>query len=489
MRLGGWWGSLRSTHPTATPGLRKDYIVSTPILEPLSTRGGISGRTYAFLIAFISAVGGFLFGYDLAIMCGACVYIRDFFELNSAWFGFTGASAGLGCMMGPFCGAWLCDRFGRRTTLIAACLLLGVGSILTAIPNDLTTFIVFRIVGGIGVGLCSIASPMYTNEIAPARWRGGLGFMYQLAIVVGSILAVAVSWLLARELSPETSWRWMFASEMVFVLIFAVLLFLVPESPRWLAERGRVDEAEAIFTRIDGPEFAHVELAQIGKSLTAESGTFGELFSSPGMRKALFIGVCLALFNNCTGWSAMAGYLTVLFEHGGMERTNAIFQNLICWSFMGVMTLIACGLVDRLGRRPLWIVSSIVMIGADTFMGVLFHWDIVGWPVMAAVFLCAIPHSFALGPLPWLMMSEIFPTRIRARAVAITTTVIWTVGFLVGALFPVLCDISESLIGTIAGAFWLFSAVCVLALLFGITLLPETKGRTLEEIADSWDRS
>ena len=447
----------------------------------------VSGRLYAFLVAFVAAVGGFLFGYDLAIMGGANVYLKEQFHLSEWMFGFTTASATIGCILGPFLGAWLCDRFGRRTTLIAACLLLGIGSILTAVPNDMITFNVFRIVGGVGVGLCSIASPMYTNELAPARWRGGLGFMYQLAIVVGSVMAAAVAWWLAKWLPDTVAWRWMFGSEVVFVAVFGVLLCLLPESPRWLAECGRTDEAKAIFTRIDGPAFAEVEMAQINKSLAAEAGSFSELFA-PGLRLALVVGLCLALFNNYTGWSAMAGYLTRIFEIGGLARTDAIFQFMLAYGFMGVMTLVACGLVDRFGRRPLWVISSAIMVGANLFMGLVFHWNITGYSVLVGVCLCAIPHSFALGPLPWLMMSEIFPTRIRARAVAVTTTFIWVVGFLASYFFPIIANFSERMIGSIAGVFWLSSAVCVVALVFGLTLLPETKGRTLEEIADSWTK-
>lgn len=445
----------------------------------------ISGKLYVFLVAFVAAVGGFLFGYDLAIMGGANVYLKEQFQMSDMLFGFTTASAGIGCILGPFLGAWFCDQLGRRNTLIAACLLLAVGSIFTAIPNDLITFNVFRIVGGLGVGLCSIASPMYTNELAPARWRGGLGFMYQLAIVVGSVAAALAAWLLAQWFPASLSWRWMFGSEVIFVAIFAVLLFLVPESPRWLAQRGKLAAAEAIFTRIDGPEFARIEMAQVNQALAAESGSLAELFG-PGLRVALVVGLCLALFNNYTGWSAMAGYLTHVFEVGGLGRTDAIFQFLLAYGFMGLMTLVACGLVDRAGRRPLWLISSVIMIGANTFMGLVFHLGITGWPVLLAVFLCAIPHSFALGPLPWLMMSEIFPTRIRARAVAITTTFIWLVGFLACYFFPIIAGFSQRMIGSIAGVFWLSAAVCVLALIFGLTLMPETKGKTLEEIADSW---
>ena len=447
-----------------------------------------TGRLYAFLIAFVSAVGGFLFGYDLAIIGGANVYLKDQFHLSKFLFGFTTASAGLGCIIGPFFGAWFCDRIGRRNTLIVACVLLAIGSLFTAIPNDMITFNVFRIVGGIGVGLCSIASPMYTNEIAPARWRGGLGFMYQLAIVVGSVLAAAAAWLLAEWLPSSVSWRWMFASELIFVAIFAVLLFLVPESPRWLAERGRDAEAQRVFTRIDGPDFAAAEMAEIRESLAAEAGSFRELFA-PGLRKALFVGLCLAFFNNYTGWSAMGAYLAHLAEVRGFSRTESLLQYVLAYGFMGIMTLVACGLVDRLGRRPLWLVSSVVMIVANLLLGLVFHLDVSGPFFLAAVCLCAIPHSFALGPLPWLMMSEIFPTRIRARAEAITTTFIWVVGFTASSVFPLLMGWSEQILGSIAGAFWISAATCVLALLFGWTLLPETKGRTLEEIAESWRRN
>ncbi len=447
--------------------------------------GGVQGKLYAFLIAFISAVGGFLFGYDLAIIGGANVFLKEQFHLSDKMFGFTSASAGLGCVIGPLLGAWLCDRLGRRNTLLAACFLLAVGSIFTAVPSEMITFNVFRIVGGIGVGLCSIASPVYTNEIAPARWRGGLGLMYQLAIVVGSILAACVAWLLARWLSAGISWRWMFGSELVFVVVFAFLLLMVPESPRWLAERGYLKKAWAVFARIDGPEFADSELAEIQESLSAESGTLKELFA-PGLRMALVVGLGLALFNNSTGWTGMCSYLAYLFEAAGFRRSDAIFQFLLAYGFMGLMTLAACFLVDRAGRRPLWLVSSLVMVAANVLMGLVFHLQITGPLVLATVFLCAIPHSFALGSLPWLMMSEIFPTRIRARAVAITTTFIWAVCFLAQYLFPVIAGLSKRIVGSIGGAFWLSAAICVLAFLFGLWLLPETKGRTLEQIAESW---
>jgi MFS transporter, SP family, arabinose:H+ symporter len=454
----------------------------------------LSGAAYAFLIAFVSSVGGFLFGYDLAIINGANVFLKEQFKLSDALFGFTTASAGLGCVLGPFLGAWLCDRYGRRNTLLGACILLALGSVLTAVPNDWITFSAFRIVGGVGVGLCSIASPMYINEIAPARWRGGLGLMYQLAIVVGCLAAAYVAWLFTRWFSPETGWRWMFASEAIFVVVFAVLLAFIPESPRWLMENKREDDARTVFTRIDGPQFAETEIVEIRRSLDAETGSFSELLQ-PGLRTALFVGLCLALFNNFTGWTAMGGYLAHLFESTGSSRETAMLCNLLSWAFMGAVTLLACFLVDRLGRRPLWLVSSAVMIVANVLIGLVFHYHLSSL-LVAAVFLCAIPHSLALGPLPWLMMSEIYPTRIRARAVGITTTFIWLVGFAAMWLFPLMCKWSQYLTstpghpsGSIIAAFLLLGGVCVLSLLFGWKLLPETKGRTLEEIARSWQET
>ena len=296
-------------------------------------------------------VGGFLFGYDLVIISGAQIYLREQFALSDAGFGFTTTSAMIGCIAGPFLGAWLCDRIGRKRTLIFSALLLGVSAILTALPKDIVTFNMFRIVGGLGVGLCSIASPIYIAEIAPARIRGRLGVMYQLAIAIGALISAIVAYFLAKHLPETVSWRWMFASEMVPVIGFVIFLLFVPRSPRWLAETNRFEEALRVLTKTDGPEYARKELEEIKQSITEETGTFSEIFK-PGIRTALLVGILLALFNNWTGWTAMGLYLPTLFQKGGFPETaDAIFQFVIVNVFMVALTSLAIYLVDRVGQK------------------------------------------------------------------------------------------------------------------------------------------
>ena len=450
--------------------------------------GAGGSRIYAFVVAFVASVGGFLFGYDLAIVCGANLYLKDVFDLTEVGFGFATGSATIGCIAGPFLGGWMCDALGRNRTMMVACGLLGIGSIFTAIPNDIVTFNIFRIVGGVGVGLCSVASPMYISEVAPPRMRGGLGVMYQLAIVVGSIAAPFISYVIIKTTPESVCWRWMFASELIPVIVFIGLLAVLPESPRWLAGRGRNEEALAILTRVDGPVSAKGEMDAIRISLQEVAGRWSELFA-PGMRYALLIGFLLAFFNNWTGWSVMSGYIPMLFEASGLDdRSQAFLQYAVTYGFMGVVTMIACWTVDRVGRRPLWLFASVLMAIVTALAGAVFHFHLSGGLVLVVIILCTVPHGIALGPLPWLMMSEIFPTRLRAKALSLTTAFLWLTIFSGAQLFPLLSQRSTETTGSVGGAFWLFTVVCIFAFFFGLWILPETKGRTLEEISASWKR-
>ena len=305
---------------------------------------------------------------------------------------------------------------------------------------------------------------------------------------MGSIAAPFVSFIIVKVASPETCWRWMFASELLPIAVFLVLIAFLPQSPRWLASRDRAAEALAVLTRVDGPEFARAEMALIQAGLEEEEGRFSDLFA-PGIRYAFLIGLLLAFFNNWTGWSVMGGYITMLIESSGLnDRALAILQYAVSYGFMGVVTLVACWIVDRAGRRPLWLGASALMCVITALTGAVFHFQLSGWIVLLVIILCTVPHGLALGPLPWLMMSELFPTRLRGRAVSLNTAFLWVTIYSGAQLFPIISDYSNRKIGSIGGTFWLLSAICVLAFLFGLFMLPETKGRTLEEIAASWKR-
>lgn len=441
---------------------------------------------YAFFIAFVASLGGFLFGYDLVIIAGAQIFIRDQFALTAREFGFATSSALLGCVAGPFLGARISDRFGRKASLFLAAFLFAVGAVGSALAPDIRIFNAFRILGGVGVGLASLASPMYIAEVAPAKSRGRLGLMYQLAVTVGCVMATVVSYVLARYAPPTIGWRWMFASVLVPVVIFSILLIPVPASPRWLAEKRRFPEALAVLTRIGGEEEGASELEEIKASMQEEVGSVRELLH-PGMRMALITGLLLAFLNNWTGWTAISFYLPTLFQQAGFTKaSDAIAQSIMVNGGTVLLTIVAVWAVDRLGRRPLWIGGSAAMCLCLIVAGTLFQLHATGGAIVLALFLCSVPHAVGLGPLPWLMMSELYPNRVRAKAVSITTTMVWLAGFSAPLVFPVMESASVRLLHTVAGVFWVYSIINVFSFLWGWKCLPETRGRTLEEIASSW---
>lgn len=471
------------------------------MVNPMSPSWGTPGQlhskgsdAYTFLVAVVAAIGGFLFGYDLVIISGANLLFEKQFNLTSAALGFATSSAILGCMVGPLIGGWVCDRIGRKNTLFITGFLFAIGSIGTAFPRTDTSthflidFSIFRIVGGVGVGLASLAVPMYLAEISPTRIRGRLMIMYQLAIVIGAAAATLVSYYLALTLDPTVSWRWMCASAVGPVVVFMALLFFVPKSPRWLMKVGREAEALRVLARINGEQAARVVLKEIGDSFKEESGGYGELFQ-PGVRKAFAVGVMLALFNNWTGWSSIAYYQPRVYQQAGIDVANpatAIRLSFFILMVHLLLTIVSIATIDKVGRRALWNISSAMMVVAMGVVGALFHFHISGHAVFFAMILVAIPHALGLGPLPWVMMSEIFPNRIRSKAVASTTLVLWIGSWAGAQSFPMMIALSEKHFGTAAAAFWVFSVISVLSLIFGLRVLIETKGRSLEEIARHW---
>ncbi|HLN27856.1 MAG TPA: sugar porter family MFS transporter [Gemmataceae bacterium] len=437
---------------------------------------------YAFRIAIAAAIGGFLFGYDISIISGALIFLKSEFALDQHQEGFAVSSAALGCIIGPLVAAALSDKIGRRGTLAVSALLLFLASLGTAIPKDMITFNAFRILGGIGVGLASIVTPMYIAEMAPARLRGRLVSVNQLAIVIGLFSAIVVSY----ALSFRGDWRWMFGSECLPALAWLGLLFALPESPRWLMEKGREAEALALLIKSEGPVKSHVALAEIKDSMREEVGNWSELFQ-PGTRTALLVAVMLAIFQQATGVSILLVYAPTIFKSAGFDLpSDAIAQAIPLGVWNIICTALAFWLVDRWGRRPLLLAGTAAMAVGLVVMGLCFHYQVTGYAVVVMMFLCVGAYVSSLAPLAWLIMSEIFPTRVRGRAMSIAGICLWIAFFVGSQVFPLLSHSFEREFGSPAGVFWLFSGVCLLALGFCWRLVPETKGRTLEEIAGAW---
>ena len=440
-------------------------------------------RTYVYMISAIAAMGGFLFGYDLDVIIGALIFLQKQFLLDPKQTGFAVSCASIGCIIGPLFGGPTADRLGRKNTLLVTALIFSVGTIGTVFPRTIAQFDFFRIVGGAGIGLASVTSPMYIAEIAPARLRGRLVTVNQLAIVVGALSSIIISYFL----SHTGNWRAMFAYELVPVLLFLVGLFFVPESPRWLLEKKRVEDARRVLEKIYlSASAVEQELEVMLQAGLEEVGTFAELLR-PGIRKALLIAAALAIFQQMTGASPLTFYLPIIFQQAGFKSaSDAIFQTVLLNVWDVFCTILAMWLVERLGRRPLLLIGITGMGCSLTLVGFFFARHATGEIVVAVMMLCIGFYIISLAPLAWLIMSEIFPTRLRGKAMAVASIFLWAATFAGAQILPVLSDFMQKHFSSIAGVFWTFAVVCIIALVFCWYMVPETKGRSLEEIGRSW---
>jgi sugar porter (SP) family MFS transporter len=436
-----------------------------------------------YLIAMVAAVGGFLFGFDLSIISGAKLFLEQEFALKPFGVGFAMASALLGCMAGPLLGGALSDRWGRKPTLIFAGLLFAVGSIGSALPHDILLFDLFRFLGGVGVGLASVVSPMFIAEVSPPRMRGALVTVNQLAIVIGLACAVVVSYYLCFG----GHWRWMLASNAAPVPIFIVGLLLVPESPRWLVQRDRPQEAASVLAWIDGRQHAESEMRDISASLQ-EQGGWSELLR-PGLRFAMLIACSLAVFQQITGASILTMYMPTVFQDAGYKQpSDAIFFNVVMSAWYILCTVAALLLVDRLGRKPLLMLGTLAMAAGMAILGLLFHRHAAGMYVVFTMALVMGAYMFSIAPLTWLIMSEIFPNRLRGKAMGVASVCVWTASSVATFCFPPMVDWFKTTLGTPAMAYWIYAVVSAAAFLFSLLVVPETKGRTLEELGASWTK-
>lgn len=437
---------------------------------------------FVYKATLVAAVGGLLFGYDTAVIAGAIGFLQIKFDLSPSMVGWVASCALIGCAVGAMSAGSLSDKFGRKKILILSAVLFAVSSSGIAVPAGLAWFVFFRIIGGLGIGIASLLAPMYITEIAPADKRGRLVSINQLGIVSGILLIYFVNAGIAglhdEAWNVETGWRWMFGSGIFPSALFLGLLFLVPESPRWLAKQGRFAEASEILTRINGTDKSRIELAGIQQELSIDSsGNLAEIFK-PKLRKALTIGIVLAMFSQITGINAIMYYAPEIFKSTGDGSDSALFQTVLVGIVNFLFTIVAIKYVDQAGRKKLLLAGSAGMAVCLAIIGGAFYLDLAkGYLVLISILAYIAFFALSLGPLTFVVIAEIFPNRVRGWAMSGSIFVLWISVFVVSQFFPVLLKSIGS-----AYTFWIFMLMSVFAFLFIWKAIPETKGKTLEEM-------
>ncbi|MEO5650395.1 MAG: sugar porter family MFS transporter [Ginsengibacter sp.] len=440
---------------------------------------------YVYQCTFVAAVGGLLFGYDTAVVAGAIGFIQQKYELSPAMTGWAASCALIGCMVGSMFAGAMSDRWGRKKVLLISGIAFALSSLGIMLPLDLSWYIIFRFIGGIGIGIASMLAPMYISELAPANIRGRLISIYQLGIVVGILLIyfvnAAIAGLHNEAWNVDYGWRWMFGSGIIPSIVFIVLLFLVPESPRWLAQKNRWREAEDILTKVNGEGTAKEEMENIREALGMQKVSFSKLLK-PGLRTALIIGVILSILSQITGINVIMYYAPEIFKSTGDGSASALLQTVLVGGINVLMTLVAIKYVDKLGRRKLLLIGAAGMGACLAMVGYAFYsGNVQGYWVLAGILLYISFFAISLGPLTFVVVAEIFPTHIRGRAMSVAIFFLWLSVYIVSQTFPMLLESIGS-----AYTFWIYMIMSFIAFLFVYKYIPETKGKTLEEIEKFW---
>lgn len=447
---------------------------------------------YLLLICMVSAMGGLLFGYDWVVIGGAKIFYEPFFALDgsAAMRGWAMSSALIGCLVGALLsGAWS-DRYGRKKLLVVASLLFAFSAFGTGAANHFFWFVVCRILGGLGIGIASNVSPIYIAEVAPAHVRGRFVSLNQLTIVLGILLAQIANWLIAGcfpsengQLSTEGvewAWRWMFWAQLIPSGLFFVCSLIIPESPRWLATTGHGKAAGKILSRIGGDEYALNTLQAMQSVNKVDQETnlgWNFLLRQTGLRRVLLIGVVLSVFQQWCGINVIFNYAHEIFSAAGYAVSDVLMNIMVTGVINVVFTFVAIRTVDRWGRRTLMFVGSAGLAIIYFLMGTGYYIGVSGLPMLLLVVLAIVCYAMSLAPVVWVVLSEIFPARIRGWAMAVSTFFLWTACFVLTYTFPLL----NEWIGA-AGTFWLYGLICVAGFFFIRARLPETKGKTLEEL-------
>jgi sugar porter (SP) family MFS transporter len=448
---------------------------------------------YVWVISTAAALGGLLFGYDWVVIGGAKPFYETYFRLNSQeLIGWANSCALIGCLIGSIVSGIVSDRFGRKKLLIVSALLFALSSVLTGWAWFFSSFITWRILGGVAIGIASNVSPTYIAEVSPAMWRGRLVSLNQLTIVIGILCAQIVNWLIAQQVPAGASaeqirtswngqfgWRWMFTAVAVPSLIFLFSSLFIPESPRWLVKNRKREQARATLVKIGDQRYADDALTEIEAALAAESKHSlrrNELLSPPVLR-ILGIGVFLAVLQQWSGINVIFNYAEEVYRNAGYGISGVMFNIVITGAINLVFTLVALGFVDRFGRRPLMLFGCAGIGISHLLIGLAYRARLGGLPLLIFTLAAIGCYAMSLAPVTWVLISEIFPNRIRGAAVSVAVSALWIASFILTFTFPVILQA----IG-FAATFWLYAAICFVGFIFVWRRVPETKGKTLEQI-------
>ncbi|AQT69047.1 D-xylose transporter [Anaerohalosphaera lusitana] len=449
---------------------------------------------YLLGISLVSAMGGLLFGYDLVVIGGAKEFYELVYNLSSpAIKGWAVSSCIVGCIIGALCVGKPADVFGRKKLLIVSAAMFFVSAIGSGYAPTFTQFVLYRLLGGIGMGFASTLSPMYIAEVSPASLRGRFVSLNQMTIVIGILLAQLVNYLILQShpvpegvegaallntWNGQTGWRWMFAAEGIPALLFFALMFTVPNSPRWLCRAGRTEKAVTVMEKVGGAGYAGNSLASILETFDEKSRRHEvrELLK-PRMRKILLIGIVLAVFQQWCGINVVFNYAHDIFKAAGYNVSGVLFNLVIVGITNFAFTIVAMFTVDKIGRKSLLLWGSAGLAISFGVVGLFFHLNVQGILVLLMVLAALACFAATLGPVVWVVISEIFPNRIRGLATSIAVLSLWIGNFVLSYTFPIIQDAYS-----IAATFWIYAVVCVLGVVFIRIYIPETKGKTLEQI-------
>lgn len=447
-------------------------------------------------ITLASAMGGLLFGYDWVVIGGAKPFYERFFDITNSpsLQGWAMSSALVGCLFGAMASGYLADRLGRKIPLIVAAGLFTIAAIGTGAVNQFNLFILFRIIGGLGIGLASAISPMYIAEISPAKMRGRLVSVNQLTIVIGILAAQFINYLIAETVpigatnefilnswNGQTGWRWMFWAGTIPAVLFFILSFLIPESPRFLAKMGKWQAASNTLEKIGGTAYAVQEQKEIAETLKGTQNKIDwRALLSKKIRPILFLGIVLAVFQQWCGINVIFSYADEIFTSAGYSVGDMLFNIVITGTVNLIFTVLAMRMVDSWGRRKLMLLGSIGLAVIYFMLGTSYFFDLKGLAILILVLVAIATYSMTLAPITWVILSEIFPNSIRGTAMAIATTTLWIACFALTYTFPLFNNWLHA-----SGTFWLYSFISLSGFFFLLKKLPETKGKSLEEIENT----